>query len=842
MGFYKKKIVRVSKGQIAPNLIERTDMGILDASCQELTNWQNSKYGAIKTQLPTTFRYSFGEGKKVVLRKIKLSTNREGFLAFNGTDSTVAAFNEYGEIISNVYNFPQITVANYKDIQVAQNQELILLCTKDNPILRIYIDDLPNLSAEVFSIPASAIMKAANITQPTETPKVYRFTDSILPATPTTYGITTGSLVYINSLTGTPSTSFPWVVYQLISTTATASYSITSIKINNLGSGYQVNDVITVSGATFTITSLSVGADLIINNPAYTFPSDIAGTGVATTGGSGTGLTVDITTVSTTNTWQQTTYTPAELDIVKDTWDNTLWQYVNNAWIKPSLQAVDIHYSTTWKVSANAGVVKVTGSLLATITAPAGFNPEDYAKSLLIGVEFDGENAIGIMVISDLGGTTVGQEYRITSITGTTVITFDPKAVTDNQTGFTLKLSQVKVFDGDYPNTDANPSATTNYPTRILFYQQRLIIVGSRYNLSQLVFSKIGVYNDFTDEKLDNSGFQLIIGSTEKEEILSCILNNGIQLFTSNSEWIMTDQAITRTSGFVRNSQIGTNGVQPIIAANGVTLFPPKNGKGIIGFAYNFETASFMTPYITLFTNLLDAPIVDMILKRGLDSQDDTLIYICDEEGDMIVGNYLQEHDIQAFCLRRSSLAKFEQTLQCEQQVLFLSERNGITSLEIVDETKQTALALENFTYNYNTGVLSIPYTQYDSQGVNIYDENGAFVGTYYVTDGGITFDEEDKPAGISEVGFNIHSVFQSNPQNIGNETKTLYKTIDSIKLAVTPESKTDFLTVNGKYGWRKGNLITFIRPTRPLRDCRFTIENDNYPVEILSMEIEIEA
>ena len=49
MSELKKKYLRISKGQISKQLIERTDIGILDASGQELTNWYNSKYGAIKT-------------------------------------------------------------------------------------------------------------------------------------------------------------------------------------------------------------------------------------------------------------------------------------------------------------------------------------------------------------------------------------------------------------------------------------------------------------------------------------------------------------------------------------------------------------------------------------------------------------------------------------------------------------------------------------------------------------------------------------------------------------------------------------------------------------------------
>ena len=226
MGFYKKKIVKISKGQISPDLIERTEMGILDASGQELTNWQNSKYGAIKTQLPTRLKYTFGVGKKVKLAKIMLPTNLEGFIAFNATDHTITVFNHEGDLVSNVYSFSQITENNYKNVQIAQNQDIILLCTGDNPIIRIYIDDLPNVRAEIFSIPASQILKAANITEPLYNPVLYRFGTDGLPSDPLSYGMGVGDYAYPNSGTGDPDTSFPWSVYQLtaVSTTQIQGY------------------------------------------------------------------------------------------------------------------------------------------------------------------------------------------------------------------------------------------------------------------------------------------------------------------------------------------------------------------------------------------------------------------------------------------------------------------------------------------------------------------------------------------------------------------------------------------------------------------------------------------
>ena len=131
----------------------------------------------------------------------------------------------------------------------------------------------------------------------------------------------------------------------------------------------------------------------------------------------------------------------------------------------------------------------------------------------------------------------------------------------------------------------------------------------------------------------------------------------------------------------------------------------------------------------------------------------------------------------------------------------------------------------------------------YNGQKLNVYDGNRKFVGEYLVSNGTITIPTDSAPAAVSEVGYNIHSEFTSNPMNINSQTKTIYKSITAIRLALTTASNPAFLKVENKAAsWVKDNLAEYRRLIRPTRDARFHIANDRYPVEILSMEIEIEA
>lgn len=845
MTLSKKKLLKISKGQISEQLIERTDIGLLDDSGQEITNFYNSKYGALVSSSGTELKYTFGKNKLVKLQHITLLDSSDGIVAFNGTDKTIQIFNTQGESISNITSFSAINENNYHKISLVQNEDLILICTKETPLYKLDISDLPNLSVSIFAIPTEKILKSSNVSIPDANPIIFRMGNEGLPNNPTSYGIEIGDNVYPNSGTSNPNTTFPWNVKKLISLANDSIFRITKATINNEGTGYSTGDIVeTDTGIQFEINDTTTGSELVILNPTQIYTQNPAGSNIAITGGSGTDMTINIESETLPNEWQDYQYTPNNLDVIKDIWNNKIWQYTNNRWIEPSDIGNDI--SLSYRVSTTAGTIKIipfVGNFQGyhDFYVPEPYDVEKYARNVIIGTTFDGGNeGIGEAIITDISGSVNGRFYKITSLTAQTTISFLKADTT--YLGGKVKLSEKKVFDGDYPNTNNNPTNTTNYPLNIFFYQQRLVIAGTTYNPQQMIFSKIGAYDDFTDDYYSTSAFQLIIGGTEKEEIRSIITNQGIQIFCKNSEWLMNDSVISRTSGFIKNSSIGTNGVQPIISANGITLFPPKNGKGLIGFVYNYDTASFHTPYISLFTNLLNEPIKDMYLKRGLDSQDDTLLFICDEKGNLIIGNYQSDHEIQAFCKRSSQNTKFLQSMQAENNVFFLTQRNNITSLEMINKNKYSTCSTNNYTYTASIGRLTVNIPQYEGQNINIYDNNKKFVGNYKIENGSVRIPDDKKPSSIGEIGFNIHSVFQSNPQNIGLETYAMYKNIPNIKVALTKDSKSDFLTINKKYGRNKDNFVSYYRVARPQRDCRFTIENDIYPCEILSIEVELEA
>lgn len=780
MANYKKKILKISKGQIADGLIERTDIGLLDSSGQVVNNFINSIFGSLVSVPGSTVKHIFGANKMVKLFRIDLKDGTDCILAINISDKTMRVFSHLGVPMNTEYSIPSSIVFTTSDadkIRVAQNNDIILIASPANPLLRVVITDVGAITdLSVYDIDTANILKVSNFVEAPINPIVITISGNTYPDTPENYNIGVGDICVLNAAS-IPSTTFPWA-------------------------GKRFNGYVSQPDP--------LDPDQTINVPD----------------------------------WTDVSYTPT----VGDWLDNigTYWYWTGTTWVlHEAVNVDDIHYNQPYQVNATVGVIDATGFVI-TVRKRNGYigTPQEYAEKLIIGCDFDGEDGLGMFRITKITGSTSGNDFNITKISGTTYIAFAKQDTT--YSGFTIKYSQRPAFDSSRPGTIDNLYNTQNYPLNIFFYQQRLFIAGTVNNPTQILASNLGKYNDFSDDYTGaaTNSFQLVIAGTEKEIIQNVLLNQGLQIFTNQSEWVMSDPNITKTSGFVRNSQIGSTYTTPIIAANGITIFCPKHGVGIVGFIYNQDNASFNTPHISMLTSVFTSQIANMALRKGYTVKDDVLIYMALKDGRLIIANYLADQEIQAFVTRSSESTSFKQCMQVENNMVYLVERNGYTVLELEDDTKNTAVSYDSFSYDSSTGIISGLPALYNGLKVNIYDGDGVFIANKTVASNQVQLDAVDNayPANVSELGINIHSEFVSNPQNINDLTFSLYKTIRTVKLALKEDNNAEFLRVNGKKGRNKDNFITYIRPVKPLRRCQFNITNDVYKLNILSIEIELEA
>lgn len=771
----KRKLLKISKGQIAPTLIERSDIGILDSSGQEIVNFKNSKYGTLKSIAGSIIKHYFNNNSLPFGYKIVLPNRKDGVLIADGYNHTMTLFSANGEQLSDTTSVPSINEDNYKVLKFAQTSNLLLFASGNNPIMQVNISSeasgyLYGISVSVFAINQENVVKSASVKLPTVNPLIFRFNTGNLPTDPSASGLEIGDFAYLNT-DSAPSSTFPWTVNRLDS-----------------------------------------------------FP-----------------------TADTAAQWTQIQYTPDINDTLRDVWSGNNWVLgANNNWVSINVNSADEQYNVPWFNLSTSGYNTIYGQSdndLFTKTAPDGYDAEKYVRALIIGTKFDGLSTGGVIQIQDIAveiDENNPQTVHIKKIHGTTLSDFDKAySSTNPATGFRITYSMVPTFAVDYPGTQNNITNSTNYPLCILFYQQRLIIAGTKYNGLQLVFSETGLYDSFIDTGYVDGGFQLVIGSNEEEVIQNIIVNQVLQIFTDKAEWLLPDTSITQASGFTRNSTIGSKGsVQPIIGSNGTTLFVPNSGKGVCALMYNNVTANYNTPRISLFTNLLDVPIDNIGYKHAQDSTDDNYLYCANIDGDVIIGNYIQEHQVQAFT-RWNIDGKIRQVICNNDDILAIVERNGHLALEYMTEQRYTQGGID-VEYNANTGVITLPNNNYNGKILNVFDQNHKFFGSYKIINNRTTL-SGNLPSAITEIGYNINSVFESNPLNIGASTETINKSVVQAQMLFSNESILDYVKLNNKKGWTQDKLLRVVRPVPPRKKAQIVLTNDVYPIELLSCEMLID-
>ena len=213
MANYKRKIVKISKGQISPSLVERTDIGLLDSSGQQVSNFINSKYGLFSTMPGTVVKYSFGTNKTVRLFPLNLLDGTDCFLAINANDKQMSIHNHQGVKISSTFRIPRdvnLSAETLNLIKIAQNNELILIASPNNPLLRLHIDASGEISGLVnfFIWPQDILKSTVFISTPLDS-SVIRIAGSELPEKPEDIGCGVKDVIVL-SQSGVPDTNFPW--------------------------------------------------------------------------------------------------------------------------------------------------------------------------------------------------------------------------------------------------------------------------------------------------------------------------------------------------------------------------------------------------------------------------------------------------------------------------------------------------------------------------------------------------------------------------------------------------------------------------------------------------------
>ena len=193
-------------------------------------------------------------------------------------------------------------------------------------------------------------------------------------------------------------------------------------------------------------------------------------------------------------------------------------------------------------------------------------------------------------------------------------------------------------------------SSTRGWPKTGCFFENRLIIGGTKSKTQSLFASKSGAFFDFDiDDGDDDEAIFATISSRKLNEIIDVFPGRNLQIFTSGAEFAVTSKPITPSNIDISpQTSHGASNMQ-VEEVDGSTLFVDRNGKTLRDFVYSFNEDAYTTQDKSVLASHLIKQPVDMALLGGTQSEDSNWLFIVNSDGGVAVLNTLRSQDINGF-------------------------------------------------------------------------------------------------------------------------------------------------------------------------------------------------
>ncbi|MDR3126175.1 MAG: hypothetical protein LBT92_00915 [Rickettsiales bacterium] len=191
-------------------------------------------------------------------------------------------------------------------------------------------------------------------------------------------------------------------------------------------------------------------------------------------------------------------------------------------------------------------------------------------------------------------------------------------------------------------------SARRGWPSSITFHQDRLVIGGSAGIPNRLWFSKTGDYLNFDlGAGLDDEAIEFNMLSDRVNDIAAVFAGRHLQVFTGDSEWMVSGSPLTPTSVMIREqTKIGSMTsrlIKPVLV-EGSTIFVARNGREIREFYYGEIEGGYRSDdLVALSSHLMQGPVEQEYDASG------RMLYVVQGDGSMAVLSLNKGMDINAW-------------------------------------------------------------------------------------------------------------------------------------------------------------------------------------------------
>lgn len=191
------------------------------------------------------------------------------------------------------------------------------------------------------------------------------------------------------------------------------------------------------------------------------------------------------------------------------------------------------------------------------------------------------------------------------------------------------------------------------YPRTVGFFQDRLILAGTKMQPYVLWMSKTGDYNNFSVEKVsgtvtDDSAICLSFISRQQAEIKHVCPASDLFVLTDANEWVVSGGSTVTPSKCTNKAQTfrGCTEVEPVSIGSRL-IYVQKRSQTIRDMAYSYETDSYDGMDLTLLAKHLLRGYT--ILSSAYMQDPDSRLYFVRSDGVMICLAYINDQKVYAW-------------------------------------------------------------------------------------------------------------------------------------------------------------------------------------------------
>ena len=190
--------------------------------------------------------------------------------------------------------------------------------------------------------------------------------------------------------------------------------------------------------------------------------------------------------------------------------------------------------------------------------------------------------------------------------------------------------------------------ATTDWPERVSFHQQRLVFAANITNWQTVWMSRSGSFHDFDPAAAaDDGAVTFTLDSGTQNKIQWLMSSKEMNIGTVGNEWTVvggTLNAITPTNILAqKQTNNGSEPIEPLTIGNS-TLFVERHGRSVNEFVYAYASESYSNYDISVLApHLTDTYSIS---SWAYQQTPHNIVWCVREDGDMIGLTYQREHEV----------------------------------------------------------------------------------------------------------------------------------------------------------------------------------------------------